>query len=168
MTGVLYEYLSNDHDRLDGLLRRAMEDLAVIDMESFAAFRKGLLRHIAMEEKIVFPAIEKSQGGKRTVLTERLHLDHGALVALMVPPPSASIVSMICSILEPHNTLEEQEGGLYDIFQQLAGSETERLSEQLRAAPEVPVLPYNDRPGILDATRRAVERAGYEFKSEPR
>ena len=167
MPGVLYDYLADDHNRLDSLLQSALSKPDVIDMDPYAAFRRGLLRHIAMEEKIVFPAIARSQGGKQAAVTGRLHLDHGALVALLVPSPSASIVSTIRSILQPHNTLEEQEGGLYDIFQNLAGPETERLLDQLKAAPEVPVLPHNDRPGILEATQRAVERAGYEFKSEP-
>ena len=165
--GVLYTYLSHDHDRLDRLLERAAAKPGVVDMEPYAEFRKGLLRHIAMEEKIVFPAIAKMQGGKQAVMAERLRLDHGAIAALLVPPPSASIVATIRSILRVHNVLEEQEGGLYQLFEQLAGPDAEKLLEKLRSTPEVPVVPHNDRPGVLDATRRAVARAGYEFKTIP-
>jgi hypothetical protein len=50
---------------------------------------------------------------------------------------------------------------------ELAGSETEMLLGQMKAAPEVPVTPYNERPGVLEATRRAVERAGYTFHNAP-
>jgi hypothetical protein len=164
MPGLLFRYLAEDHERLDSLLQKATAKPDVIDMESYAVFRKGLLRHIAMEEKIVLPVIAHLQGSKQATLSARLRLDHGALVALLVPPPDTSIVLTIHTILQRHNALEEQEGGLYQLFEQLAGPDTERLLEQLRTAPDVRVLPHNERPGILEATRRAVERAGYEFK----
>lgn len=167
MLRVLYQYLSDDHDRLDGLLQRAVAKPGVISMEPYGDFRKGLLRHIGIEEKIVFPTIAKLQGGRPAAITERLRLDHGAIVALLVPPPSASIVATIRSILQVHNALEEQEGGLYQLFEQLVGSDSDTLLQKLKSAPEVPVLPHNERPGIIEATRRAVARAGYEFKDVP-
>lgn len=167
MPGVLYQYLADDHDRLDRLLRRAVATAGVIDMEPYAEFRKGLLRHIAIEEKIVLPAIARLQGGRQAAVAGRLRLDHGALVALLVPPPSPSIVLTIRSILQVHNTLEEQEGGLYQLLEQLAGAETERLAGQLKSAPDVPVLPHNERPEVLEATRRAVARAGYKLWHSP-
>jgi len=164
MPGVLFRYLAEDHERLDSLLQKATEKPDVVDMESYAEFRKGLLRHIAMEEKIVLPAIAHLQGSKQEALVGRLRLDHGALVALLVPPPDTSIVLTIRSILQHHNALEEQEGGLYQLFEQFAVPDTERLLTQLRTAPEVPIMPHNERPEVLQATRRAVARAGYEFK----
>ncbi len=167
MPGSLYQYLSNDHDRLDGLLQRVAAKPVVIDMEPYAEFRKGLLRHIAIEEKIVLPAIARLQGGRQAAIAERLRLDHGAIVALLVPPPNTSLVLTLRSILLVHNELEEKEGGLYQLFENLAGLETENLLGQLKAAPEVRVLPHNDRPEVLEATRRAVARAGYEFKTVP-
>ena len=163
MQGVLYQYLSDDHRRLDALLERAMAEGRVVDYESYAGFRKGLLRHIAMEEKIVFPAIARLQGGRQAAIAGRLRLDHGALVSLLVPPPGPSLLLAIRSILQVHNGLEEQEGGLYQLFERLAGPDTERLLVQLKAAPDVPVLPHNERPEILEATRRALARAGYNL-----
>jgi hypothetical protein len=167
MPGVLYQYLAGDHDRLDGLLQRAVAAPGVVDPAVYAKFRRGLLRHIALEEKIVLPSITRLQGGRQAAMAERLRLDHGALVALMVPPPSPSIVHTIRVILQIHNALEEQEGGLYLRLEQLAGADNERLAEQLKSAPDVSVLPHNERPEILEATRRAVARAGYEFKTAP-
>ena len=167
MCGPLYQYLSGDHDRLDELLQWALAKPGVIDMEPYAEFRKGILRHIGMEEKIVLPTIAQLQGGKQAAIAERLRLDHGAIVALLVPPPSASIVATLQSILRVHNALEEQEGGLYQRFEDLVGSEAGTLLERLKSAPEVPVLPHNERPDVIEATRRAVARAGYEFKGVP-
>jgi hypothetical protein len=164
--GALYQYLSGDHDRLDALLESAVATPGVIDMEPYSEFRKGLLRHISMEEKIVLPAIARWQGGKKAAIAERLRLDHGAIVALLVPPPSPSIILTLRSILAVHNPLEEQEGGLYQLLEALAGSEAEAMLADLNAAPAVPVLPHNEQPDILEVTKRAVSRGGYEFKNE--
>jgi len=167
MQRSLYQYLANDHDRLDGLLQSATAKPGVTDMQLYAQFRQGLLRHIGLEEKIVLPAIARLQGGRQAAIAERLRLDHGAIVALLVPPPTGSIIATLRSILQVHNALEEQEGGLYQLADQLAGSEAESLLEKLKSAPEVPVLPHNDRPDVIESTRRAVARAGYEFKVMP-
>lgn len=160
MRGVLYHYLSDDHVRLDRLLQAAAAYPDAIDMEAYALFRKGLLRHIGIEEKIVIPVISRSTAGKHAELAARLKLDHGALVALLVPPPSRSIIATIRSILEAHNPREEDNGGLYDILEAAAAPD-EKLLERFQTAPEVPVLPHNEKPFALEAARRAVVRAGY-------
>jgi hypothetical protein len=167
MEGVVYKYLSEDHDRLDALFQRAFVTPGVIGMEPYAEFRRGLLRHIAMEEKVMLPAIARSQGGKQAAVAGRLRLDHGAIAALMVPPPSASIAAALRSILLGHNALEEQDGGVYQLCEHLAGREAENLLKELKAVPEVPVMPHNARPEILEATRRALIRAGYDFTIGP-
>jgi len=167
MPGPLYKYLENDHNRLDSLLDRSLAKPGIIDQDPYGEFRRGLLRHIAREEKVVLPGIAQPQGGRPAAVAERLRLDHGALAALLVPPPTPTIIDTIRSILQVHNVLEEQEGGLYQLFEQLAGSEAETLLEKLRTMPDVPVLPHNERPDVLEATRRAVARAGYEFKDVP-
>ena len=167
MNGSLYEFLSDDHNRLDGLLRRSLDASGQIDRAAYGEFRSGLLRHIAMEERVLLPDIMRRQGGRPLPVAERVRLDHGALAALLVPPPSPSIITTIRSILQVHNALEEQEGGLYITCEQVAGPEAEELLAKLKATPEVPVMPYNERPEVLEATRRAVERAGYRLKQVP-
>ena len=163
MAGPLYRYLADDHRRLDTLLRTAVAGPDAMDMGPYAEFRKGLLRHIAIEEKIVIPAVSSGAPGKHSELAARLRLDHGALASLLVPPPSRSIIATIRTILSAHNPLEEGDGGLYELFEEVSGSDPDML-RKLESAPDVPVLPHNGRPGVLEATRRAVERAGYELE----
>lgn len=165
MKGPIYMYLAGDHDRLDELFRRATADPGAIDMDAYGRFRSGLLHHIRMEETVLLPAAMRLQGGRPVAVAERIRMDHGALTALMVPPPDGSVTATIASILQVHNALEEQEGGLYQLCESLAGPETEKLLGRLKAAPDVPVVPHNDRPGVLEATQRAVARAGYTFKN---
>jgi hypothetical protein len=163
MPGVLSRYLSKDHERLDALLTRATAKPGIIDMEPYSEFRKGILRHISMEEKIVLPAIARWQSGTKAALAERLRLEHGAIVSLLVPPPSPSIVLTLRSIFEVHNPREEQEGGLYELLDKLAGLETDKILRELQSAPAVPVLPHNEKPEAIETTRQAVERAGYKL-----
>lgn len=164
MRGSLFRYLADDHDRLDGLLQSAAARPSEMNMEAYGEFRKGILRHIGMEEKTVLPEIARRRGGKAADVARRIRLEHGAIVALLVPPPSAVIVATLRSILEIHNMLEEEKGGLYELFEVLVGQESAAILEKLKSAPEVPVLPHNVHPMVLEATRRAVARAGYEFR----
>jgi len=165
MTGTLEAYLASDHERLEVLLNRATVDPDSVAMGPYEEFRKGLLRHIGIEEKIVLPAIARFQSGTQAADADRLRLDHGALVALMVPPPDASIVRTVRHILAIHNEREEGEGGIYRLLQRLAHEESGELLRTMLAFPEVPVHPHNPRPGVLEATRRAVARAGYAMES---
>ena len=119
---------------------------------------------ISIEEKIVLPSIARWQGGKEPAMWERLRLDRGALDALLAPPPTPSILLTIRSILEVHNELEEQKGGLYELQERMAGPEMEQILVQLNSAPPVAVLPNNDKPEVFEAAKRAVARAGHEFK----
>ena len=163
MAGIIYRYLADDHRRLDGLLDRAMADPEKIDAAAYAQFRAGLLKHIGMEEKILLPAARKQRGGEPLPVAAKLRLDHGALTALLVPTPTAPVVAAIRAILKLHNPIEEDAGGMYDQCEELAGAESDQILRQLQNYPEVKVLPHVDSPFVMDATRRALARAGYDF-----
>ncbi|HTY57483.1 MAG TPA: hemerythrin domain-containing protein [Bacteroidota bacterium] len=164
MQGPIAAYLAGDHDRLDRLLEQASGDGSRIDQIAYAEFRSGLLHHIRMEETVLLPAALRLQGGRPIAVAERIRLDHGALTALMVPPPDRSILNTIRAILQVHNALEEQEGGMYNVCEQLAGDEADALLLKIAEVPDVPLHPHNPKPEILEATRRAVERAGHTMK----
>jgi hypothetical protein len=164
VSSEIFGYLSSDHDRLDRLLERAAADPDHVDLNSYDEFRKGLLRHISIEEKILLPAIARMRGGTPAPDAARLRLDHGAIAALLVPPPNASIIRTIRSILSVHNPLEEGDGGVYMALEMMEGEEAEALLRQMKTAPAVPAMPFNGRPEVIDATRRALARAGYELK----
>jgi hypothetical protein len=165
--GPLLRFLVADHVRLDQLLRRSIAPTGALDRTHFAEFQRGLLQHIAMEEKILFPAAARARGGQPLPIAARLRLDHGALAALLVPTPTARIVAAISSILERHNRLEEGPDGIYTACDLLLGEEAWRLLAQLRSAAEVRVSAHADRPLVFAAARRALARAGYEFDIAP-
>ena len=116
-----------------------------------------------MEEQVLLSATQKLRGGEPLPGARRLRLDHGALAALLVPPPTASLVAAIRAILKVHNPIEEDPGGIYDQCEKLAGAEAEQILHQLQNFPEVEVLPHVDGSFVMEATRRALKRAGYDF-----
>jgi hemerythrin HHE cation binding domain-containing protein len=164
MPGPVTHILVDDHHRLDALLHRAFAVPTEVDLAAYDAFRKGLLRHIGLEEKILFPAAQRAQGGVPLEVAARLRLDHGALAALLVPPPTAPIGAALRAILLAHNPLEEGERGVYAACEALLGDQSRALAEDLRAAPEVRVNPNVDTDLAREAMRRALARAGYEFE----
>ncbi|HZY04220.1 MAG TPA: hemerythrin domain-containing protein, partial [Anaeromyxobacteraceae bacterium] len=64
MPGPLTAWFAADHRRLDALLSRSVADPEAFDLETFEAFRAGLLKHIALEEKILLPAVREASGGE--------------------------------------------------------------------------------------------------------
>jgi hypothetical protein len=164
MSGKIHRYLTSDHERLDALLERTMSDPENIDAAAYAQFRSGLLKHIGMEEKILLPAAQKLRGAEALAVAPKLRLDHGALVALLVPSPTAPVVAAIRAILKAHNPIEEDAGGVYDQCEKLAVAEADQILRQLQNFSEVRVLPHVDNPFVMDATRRALARAGYNLE----
>jgi len=162
MAGPLYHYFLDDHRRLEALLNRAAADPEKIDEAAYEAFRQGLLTHIGAEEKILFPAAQSAHGGPLP-MAAKLRLDHGALAALLVPPPSARIIAAIRAILADHDRIEESPGGLYDQCETLLGGEVDALMDRIRSAPALRAIPHNDDPNVLEVVRRILERAGYNF-----
>lgn len=163
MNKQLHQFFTNDHRRLEKLLTASTERPGSVQMEPYNAFRPGLLKHIKMEEKVLFPAAQKANGGIPLPLAAKLRLDHAALTSLMVLTPNAALIKVLWHILEKHDLVEEEPGGMYDVCASLAEKETEALLEQLSNISEVPVHFFNDTPFALEVAKRSLARAGYDF-----
>ena len=127
----LREFLEEDHIRLDRLLASALDD-----DNCYREFRAGLLWHIGVEEKILFPLLRSVVGDSELLV--QLHRDHAALSALLVPPPNREIIEQIRTILGEHNPLEEGPGGLYEQIEHAP------VLAQVRAFPPVRVAAHAD------------------------
>ena len=163
MNKPLYQFFTNDHRRIDELLSQATQNPGDVQMDCYHQFRTGLLKHIKMEEKILFPAAQKANGDIPLSLAGKLRLDHGALTSLMVVPPSPEVIKVLRYVLEKHDLLEEQPGGMYVICEKLTQGETNDLLQQLKNVAEVPVHPHNKADYALDVAKRALLRAGFDF-----
>jgi hypothetical protein len=166
MTGPIFQHLARDHARLDSLLVEALRALGHVDPTAFGAFREGLLRHIALEEKLLIPALTAARGGEPLPFARRLRVDHGALAALLVPTPSPSTPDELRKILVPHNALEEGPGGLYEeCAVRLSASEQDLLLERMRAYPPVRVARYHDGPRVCRTAEEALRVSGQQTEA---
>jgi hypothetical protein len=148
---------------MEGLLAVAAADTGTRGAGAYEEFRSALLRHIGMEENILIPSARRARGGERLPMADRIRLDHGALAALLVLSPAPEIIVCIKAILFHHNLLEEGEDGLYETCERLASDEFGVILEKLRDYPSPRLKPHASSPVALDATRRALARAGYEW-----
>ncbi|HXX67412.1 MAG TPA: hemerythrin domain-containing protein [Polyangiaceae bacterium] len=146
MPGPIETFMTADHRRLDELLAKADRADGTIDVEVYAVFRQGLLRHVAMEEKILLPHAKGKRGGESLAVAAKLRKDHGEIAAILVPSPTPDLCAKLRALLARHNPLEEGAEGLYAVCDDLAGDEAEQVVERLRAQPAVPMAPHYDGP----------------------
>ncbi|HKY31113.1 MAG TPA: hemerythrin domain-containing protein [Candidatus Polarisedimenticolia bacterium] len=121
----VFEYLEADHRRLDGLMEefgRALEDGDTARAgDRFAVFRRGLMRHIKMEEGLLFPAFEMATGLRReNGPTGVMRHEHAGIILAMgaiadtlagEPPDLAKVRrarAALCDLLAPHGLKEER------------------------------------------------------------
>lgn len=155
VSGPIHDFLSRDHARLDGLLVRATAADA-IDLAAYGEFRLGLLRHIAIEEKVLFADAKARRSGEPLPVVKQLHADHGALASLLIPSPTHALIAQMRRVLEEHNPLEEDAGGLYDQCERLAGSEVTAVLARMHAIPEVRASEHVDERRVHEHIARMV------------
>lgn len=165
MHGPLHRFFAEDHRRLGTLLERSIADPDTVDLDPFGEFRAGILRHIGMEEKVLFVAARKARGGDPLPLAARLRVDHGAIASLLVATPTPALVAEIESVLTPHNRREEEAGGVYDACDQALGAAAQDLVKELEAFPAVPLKPYNDGPEVMRHIEATLEQSRRQWES---
>jgi len=158
---AISDFLAEDHDRLDAFFRKASADPSRVDTEPYEAFRRGLLKHVGMEELILIAAARRL-GPEAVPLAARARLDHAALTSLLIPTPTPAVLSVIRAVLEPHNEMEERADGLYAQCERALGAEAEAALARLRAAPDIPPASHVDGPHVTESIRRALTAAGHD------
>jgi Hemerythrin HHE cation binding domain len=159
--GPILRFLADDHERLGALLSSCVKPSGEVDLATYEEFRAGLLRHIGIEEKVLFPASRRANGGTHLPMVASLHREHGALALLLVPTPTAGIVKEIRSILAGHNEREEGPGGIYEACDRLLATDIEAVLDQARTYSRVKLAPHFDGPEVprtAEAALRSVSR----------
>lgn len=159
----LHNFFTQDHRRLESILEKAIQTQPEIDLALYSEFRIGLLTHIKMEEKIFFLAAQRANDNVPLPFAAQLRLEHGAITALLVPSPTQELVHVLMHVLDKHDEVEEKQGGMYEACEKLTQQETQELLLQLKAVTPVPVHPHNDAPIAMEAAKRALLRAGYNY-----
>lgn len=146
--GSISEFLGWDHDRLDALLGEVL-DLAsagsrVEASARFGEFRTGLLRHIRMEEEILFPTFEKVTGIRGGGPTSQMRVEHEQIKGLLARVSDAlatpegvtselgPLHATLLAVLGEHN--EKEERVVYPMTDgELSPPEREKLVSRLQA-----------------------------------
>jgi hypothetical protein len=144
-SGPIERFMVADHAELDRFLAHAEREDGAIDEDVYARFRHDLLRHIAMEEKVLLP-YARERRGEALPLAFQLRRDHGEIARLLTRSPSGDLLEQLREILGRHNALEEGPDGLYASCDSLAGEEGHAIVARLRAQPRVPLARYYDGP----------------------
>jgi iron-sulfur cluster repair protein YtfE (RIC family) len=119
------DYLQADHRRLDGLMLACKAKMEAGDAEgagaAFTEFRTGLMRHIKIEEELLFPEFETAMGlsreGGPTGVMRYEHMEIvrllgmvGALFATTEPSVEEfeRLRAPLAALLHEHNLKEER------------------------------------------------------------
>jgi len=159
----IHDFFSKDHQRVDQLLEKAIQDLNNIDMDIYQEFRIALLTHIKMEENILFPAAKKANNGKPLPDFQRFRLEHAAITTLLAVYPNPEIIKVLKYVLNKHDHAEEKPGGMYDVCEKLTQSQTADLLEELKNIKPTPVHPPKKEDYVFEAAKRVLSRAGYDY-----
>ncbi len=155
----IINYLVADHARLHTLLDRAMET-PELDPEAFADFRRGLLRHIAIEEKVLLPAVREARGGAPLDRAHALRIDHAALTSLLVPTPDLALCREILALLSEHDAKEEGRDGVYEECRRaLSDRDLAHLARRAESFPQVRVARHFDGPSVHRTAQEALASA---------
>jgi hypothetical protein len=139
--GPVTVFLGQDHDRLEHLLAQAMRGDGSVDEGAYEAFRRGLLQHIAMEEKVLFRVLREREG-EAVPDIGRLRRDHGWIAHQLAIRPDAALVADLRAVLDRHNALEEGPAGVYARVDALGTERALAIVDRMRAWPPVKVAPY--------------------------
>lgn len=153
------DLLEEDHRRLEGLLAQATSSPESVDPEPFDAFRRGLLRHIAIEEKVLLAEARRLRGGAAVPAAAQLRLDHAAIAAILVARPTPGLVRALRALLVLHNAIEEGPGGVYAQCEAVCAAELPALRERIDAVPPVRTAAYVDPARVEREIRRALAAA---------
>lgn len=146
--GPIERLMTDDRARLGVLLLRAESEPAG---DAFDAFRRGLLRHIAIEEKALLPYARERRFGDPWPVDAELRRDHAALVKLVSTPPTPLTFDKLRDLLALHGALEEGPSGLYAACDSLAGKDVALVLDWIHGIADGATPGAHESPSVHPA-----------------
>jgi hypothetical protein len=150
-------YLVADHERLGRELAASIAGVE-LDLAAYDRFRRGLLRHIGIEEKVLFLEAKRRRGSPLPD-AHRLRIEHASLTSLLVPTPDRALVDEIRGLIAVHDAREEGDDGVYAQCERLFGDDSAALAEKAREFAEIRAMPHYDGPGVVRTAAAALASA---------
>jgi regulator of cell morphogenesis and NO signaling len=146
-TTTVHQYFTDDHRRLDDLIRtfqaEKRKDFARAK-QAFREFLRGLQRHIVWEEEILFPSFEERSGMGSGGPTDVMRAEHRLITAALdelhervrrADPECDAETERLVDLLSVHNRKEENV--LYPMFDAAVDdAERTRLFQDMEEIPE--------------------------------
>lgn len=151
------DVLVADHHRLGAMIAQLRAAGDAPDPALYDEFRAGLLHHIAMEEKVLFPAARGCRDGERLLGEDVIRADHAALAGLRSLPVDGALVRQLWEILLAHNPLEEGHDGIYTLCDGAIGDGATEVARRLREVPPVKLSPVYDSPRVRESVQALLE-----------
>lgn len=141
----LVDYFSSDHRRCDGGWEEVEAAAEAGDEAATSAywerFRQALLRHLAMEEQLLFPAVEAATGMANAGPTQVMRMEHEQMRGVLAQMASAVERGDADELMDQGDTLNvliqqhnmKEEGVLYPMAERALAGEWESLRPQLDA-----------------------------------
>jgi|APLak6261679142_1056127.scaffolds.fasta_scaffold00124_16 hypothetical protein len=143
MAGPFTAYFESEHRRLGRLLKRALPATGDVATDRFDEFRRALLQRIAVEERVLFPALEKKLG-RQPLYRRALARDHGGLVAICAPTPHREWVDGLWEQLEYHHAIELGDEGFCAQCDDALGRSATTVLRRAAGLPTIEVPAYGD------------------------
>jgi hypothetical protein len=154
--------LAEEHGCLARQLEACLTRDGKVDLEQFDRFRHRLLRLVAIEERLLLPALEQALGSA-PAFHKALRKDHTAMVQLCVPSPVAEWVANLRELLTWHFGVEEAPGGFYALVERHLGSD-EALGRAALALPALELPPFAGGAGVNASIRQVMREIGVSFE----
>lgn len=159
MAGPFTAYFETEHRRAMRLLARCRSTDGLVLRERFDEFRRALLQRIAVEEKVIFPALTNALG--RTPPYRRaLTRDHADLVALVAPTPQREWVDGLGEKLEYHHAVELGPEGFCWDCDGLLGRTSSTVLRAAATLEPVDVPPFADGKALHECISRLLVSVG--------
>jgi hemerythrin-like domain-containing protein len=141
------EAFAHDHRRLEQALDTSVAHAEVGHWDAaanaFGVFRRGIERHMEVEEQVLFPAVENGAETPLTAILRKGHRDLrvffdelGDAVEARDADEYGRIAAAMRALLERHDAMEEAE--LYPVAQQRLGIEgAKAVAKQLNQSAQV-------------------------------
>lgn len=155
--------LVRDHEEIPALLDACITPSGEVDLQKFDDFRHRLLRHIAIEEKVLRRALVKKLGVE-PLFQNGLRRDHAGIASLCVPLPNREWLENLKEQLAHHNRVEEAPGGFYELVEKVC--DPDELLKQIAAMPEVKLPPFQTGHGVREQFKRVLIDTGIKDVDE--
>jgi hemerythrin-like domain-containing protein len=141
----LVDYFSADHRRCDGgweaVETAAEAGDAAATSEYWEHFRQALLRHLAMEEQLLFPAVEAATGMANAGPTQVMRMEHEQMRGVLAQMSAAVEHGDVDELMDQGDTLNvliqqhnmKEEGVLYPMAERVLGDDWSGLREKLES-----------------------------------